>query len=49
MLERLRMTNGFEVEGLAARQARHHFANVCLVTLDIRPSLVFFLLQVKKV
>ena len=41
------MTNRFEIEGLAARQARRHFANVYHVTLDTRPSLVSFL-QVKK-
>ena len=35
------MTNGFEIEGLVARQAWHHFANVCHMTLDTSPSLVF--------
>ena len=47
MFERLKMTNGFEIEGLVPRQAQRHFANVCHMTLDTRPSLVFFL-QVKK-
>ena len=47
MFEGLKMTNGFEIEGLAARQARRHFAYVCHMTLDTRPSLVFFL-PVKK-
>ena len=41
------MTNRFEIEGLAARQVQCHFANICHVALDTRPSLVFFQ-QVKK-
>ena len=40
--ERLKTTNGFEIEGLAARQAWPHFANICHVTLDTRPSCFFF-------
>ena len=47
MFEGPKMTNRFEIEGLAARQAQRHFANDCHVTSDTRPSLVFFL-QVKK-
>ena len=41
--ERPKMTNRFEIDGLAARQERCHFANVYHVTLDTRPTLVFFL------
>ena len=37
-----KMTNRFEIEGLAVRQVQRHFANVCHVTLDARPSLNHF-------
>ena len=47
MFERSKMTNRFEIDGLAVRQVRHRFANIYYMTLDTRPSLISFL-QVEK-
>ena len=41
LIDRRRQT-GLKSTGFAARLAQRHFANICHVTLDPRPSLIFF-------